>query len=166
MILFLEQILVCDSILCLYCTIPRRSPSLPSIACFCTPSGPICCIRWLSDLISLSTLHPYAILIIVFTGLILLMLFLAAVSVSLFRCPLTSYSLSIHVLKWPWIFPWHFCFLDLIIHFSTVFPCYLCCSFLLLYLVSLYPVLLGLVWFLCLMAYQLFLGDLMPNPFS
>ena len=25
---------------------------------------------------------------------------------------------------------------------------------------------LGLVWFLCLMAYQLFLGYLMPKPFS
>ena len=24
----------------------------------------------------------------------------------------------------------------------------------------------GLVWFLCLMAYQLFLGYLMPKPFS
>ena len=25
---------------------------------------------------------------------------------------------------------------------------------------------LGLVWYLCLMAYQLFLGYLMPKPFS
>ena len=29
-----------------------------------------------------------------------------------------------------------------------------------------HPEVFGLVWFLCLMAYQLFLGYLMPKPFS